>query len=95
MADTGKPEKKEGATANEHINLKVVGSDKSEVFFKIKRATPLKKLMDAYLDRQGKAPGSVRFLYDGNRVLPENTPEQLDMDDGDCIDVWVEQLGGQ
>ncbi|KAL1936432.1 hypothetical protein VTP01DRAFT_566 [Rhizomucor pusillus] len=81
-------------TASEHINLKVVGSDHNEVFFKIKRSTPLKKLMDAYCERQGKAPGSVRFLYDGNRVAATDTPAQLDMDDGDSIDVMVEQIGG-
>ncbi|KAI9481320.1 MAG: ubiquitin-related domain-containing protein [Benjaminiella poitrasii] len=86
-----KVEKKEGV---EHINIKVVGSDSNEVFFKIKRTTQLRKLMDAYCERQGKQPGSVRFLYDGTRVLPNNTPHELDMDDGDCIDVMVEQIGG-
>ncbi|CAO3652249.1 unnamed protein product [Cunninghamella blakesleeana] len=59
MSDTaGKVEKKENASS-EHINLKVVGSDNNEVFFKIKRSTPLRKLMDAYCDRQGKSAGSV------------------------------------
>ncbi|ORZ00434.1 ubiquitin-related domain-containing protein [Syncephalastrum racemosum] len=87
-------ETKETPTATEHINIKVVGSDQNEVFFKIKRTTPLRKLMDAYCERQGKAAGSVRFLYDGNRVMPQNTPQELDMDDGDSIDVMVEQIGG-
>ncbi|KAI8378050.1 ubiquitin-related domain-containing protein [Radiomyces spectabilis] len=95
MADTdSKIEKKEPTTSTEHINLKVVGSDNNEVFFKIKRTTQLKKLMDAYCDRQGKSPNSVRFLYDGNRVLPTHTPNELDMEDGDTIDVMVEQIGG-
>ncbi|CAO3654244.1 unnamed protein product [Mucor hiemalis] len=90
-----KVEKKEAPPgAVEHINLKVVGSDCNEVFFKIKRSTQLRKLMEAYCERQGKQPGSVRFLYDGTRVLPQDTPNELDMDDGDCIDVMVEQIGG-
>ncbi|EIE76644.1 hypothetical protein G6F46_003770 [Rhizopus delemar] len=89
-----KQEKKNNTTSSEHINLKVVGSDKNEVFFKIKRTTQLRKLMDAYCERQGKAPGSVRFLYDGTRVQNHNTPNELDMDDGDSIDVMVEQIGG-
>ncbi|CAO0789796.1 unnamed protein product [Mucor circinelloides] len=91
-AATEKVEKKEGPV--EHINLKVVGSDANEVFFKIKRSTQLRKLMDAYCERQGKQPGSVRFLYDGTRVMPGDTPNDLDMDDGDSIDVMVEQIGG-
>uniref|UniRef100_A0A3Q2CNK2 Small ubiquitin like modifier 2 n=1 Tax=Cyprinodon variegatus TaxID=28743 RepID=A0A3Q2CNK2_CYPVA len=40
---------------NEHINLKVAGQDGSVVQFKIKRHTPLSKLMKAYLGRS--------FLY--------------------------------
>jgi small ubiquitin-related modifier len=51
--------------------------DSNEVFFKIKRSTQLRKLMDAYCERQGKSSGSVRFLYDGTRVLPHNTPNEV------------------
>ncbi|ORZ27135.1 ubiquitin-related domain-containing protein [Lobosporangium transversale] len=87
-------DKKTDVTSPEHINLKVVGQDQSEVFFKIKRSTALKKLMDAYCDRQGKALNSVRFLYDGERIQPTNTPNELEMEDGDSIDVMVEQVGG-
>lgn len=35
--------------------------------------------MDAYCERQGKAPGSVRFLYDGTRVQNHNTPNEVNM----------------
>ena len=37
-------------------------------------------------DRQGVDPGTMVFLYDGDRVQPEHTPEQLGMEDGDEID---------
>lgn len=37
---------------SEHINLKVAGQDGSVVQFKIKRHTPLAKLMKAYCERQ-------------------------------------------
>ncbi|RHZ72473.1 hypothetical protein Glove_242g127 [Diversispora epigaea] len=81
-------------TGNEHINLKVVGNDHNEMFFKIKRHTQLKKLMDAFCARQGKSLNSLRFLYDGERVRENQTPQELDMEDGDTIDVMVEQTGG-
>uniref|UniRef100_A0A4W5QVA2 Rad60/SUMO-like domain-containing protein n=1 Tax=Hucho hucho TaxID=62062 RepID=A0A4W5QVA2_9TELE len=46
---------KEGVkTENDHINLKVAGQDGSVVQFKIKRHTPLSKLMKAYCERQGQ-----------------------------------------
>lgn len=35
----------------EHINLKVLGQDNAVVQFKIKKHTPLRKLMNAYCDR--------------------------------------------
>lgn len=67
----GKPEE---AQATEHLNIKVTDNN-NEVFFKIKRSTALKKLMDAFCERQGKAPNSVRFLFDGTRVNGTDTPD--------------------
>ena len=36
----------------------------------------------------------VRFVYDGTRVQPDMTPDDLDMEDGDTIDAFLEQVGG-
>ncbi|KAI9227936.1 MAG: ubiquitin-related domain-containing protein [Piptocephalis tieghemiana] len=81
-------------TSSEYINLKVVDGNNNEVFFKIKRLTQLRKLMDAYCTRQGKDEKTVRFLYDGVRLKPDSTPEEMEMEDGDSIDVMVAQIGG-
>ena len=35
-----------------------------------------------------------RFHFDGQRVKPEDTPDGLGMQSGDCIDVMSEQEGG-
>ncbi len=118
-------EKKPGET----INLKVMTQDGNEIFFKCKLTTPLNKLMKAFCERQGVSMNTVRFLFDGNRINQEQTPQQacarprasaqparacarpharaiasasqrrpcrpqLDMEDGDVIDVMVEQQGG-
>lgn len=64
------------------------------VFFKCKMTTPLEKLMKAFCTRNGVAQTSVRFLFDGNRINANQTPQELDMEDGDVIDVMVEQQGG-
>ena len=66
---------------SEHINLKVKSQDGNEIFFKIKRSTQLKKLMDAYCSRQGISPSTVRFLFDGERLQENSTPEQLEMEE--------------
>ena len=87
MADEVKAE-------NEHINLKVMGQDSSEVHFKIKRTTPLRKLKQAYCERQGVPMNSLRFMFDGHRIGDDQTPKELDMDDDDVIEVFQEQTGG-
>jgi small ubiquitin-related modifier len=53
MADTtapadGAPAGDAAATKDQHINIKVKAQDGTEIYFKIKRSTQLKKLMDAY-----------------------------------------------
>ncbi|KAF2188107.1 ubiquitin-like protein [Zopfia rhizophila CBS 207.26] len=95
MSDNGSPnvQKPEEAQQSEHLNIKVTDNN-NEVFFKIKRTTQLKKLMDAFCDRQGKNIASVRFLFDGQRVQPTDNPETLDMQDGDTLEVHQEQIGG-
>ena len=66
----------------------------SETFFKCKANTALSRLMNAYCQRQGVSLQAVRFLFDGSRVNSTQTPESLEMEDGDVIDVMVEQQGG-
>lgn len=61
---------------SEHLNIKVTDNN-NEVFFKIKRTTQLKKLMDAFCERQGKDIRSCRFLFDGTRVNPTDNPESV------------------
>jgi small ubiquitin-related modifier len=82
----------EGSSSS--IQLKVKNAEGKEVLFKLKMTTPLRKLMDAYCQREGLPVDGVRFLYDGERVNRDQTPEELDMQDGDEIDALVEQTGG-
>jgi small ubiquitin-related modifier len=79
---------------SEHINLKVTGQDGSVVHFKIKKNTQLRKLMNAYCDRTGVKASAMRFRFDGQPVGETDTPVQLDMEDGDVIDVFQQQTGG-
>jgi hypothetical protein len=76
MGDAGeeKPEVKEGG---EHINVKVKAQDGNEIFFKIKKSTPFRKLMDAYCKRQGTDENGILFLVDGKRLRPEQTPDHF------------------
>ena len=95
MSTPGQEEdKKPGGDQSGHINLKVKGQDGNEVFFRIKRSTQLKKLMNAYCDRQSVDFNSIAFLFDGRRLRAEQTPDELEMEDGDEIDAMLHQTGG-
>lgn len=69
------PEKK--PDASEAINLKVVTQDGNEIYFKCKMTTALNKLMNAFCQRQGVTMQSVRFLFDGARINPNQTPKEV------------------
>merc|ERR1712200_142099 len=87
MSDAGKGE-------DDHINLRVTGQDGSVVQFKIKRHTPLRKLMQAYCDKQGQSMSNIRFRFDGQAINETDTPNKLEMEDEDTIDVFTQQTGG-
>eukprot|EP00439_Symbiodinium_sp_Y106_P064948 s1078_g10.t1 len=85
----------EAADAPQHIQLKVKDQQGSEVQFKIKKTTPLRKLMDAYCSRLGLQASQVRFMVDGERIAADDTAEKLGLEDEDLIDVAMEQTGGR
>ncbi|RIA89031.1 small ubiquitin-related modifier-like protein [Glomus cerebriforme] len=76
------------------ISLRVVGNDHIEMTFRVKKTKPLQKLMEVFSERNGLTMRTLKFLYDGDRIKNDDTPESLEMEDGDAIDVMVEQTGG-
>ena len=54
----------------------------------------MQKLMTAYANRQGVQLRAIRFLFDGERIKETDTPKDIGLEDGDSIDVVMEQVGG-
>lgn len=50
--------------------------------------------MGAYANRQGVQLRAIRFLFDGERIREDQTPQDIGLEDGDSIDVVMEQVGG-
>ena len=71
------------------LNIKVVTHDGIEIYFKMRNTVPLKALMNAVCKRQCVSLSKLRFLFEGNRIHETQTPAQLDMEDGDVIDVYL------
>ncbi|KAG7669309.1 hypothetical protein Ndes2526B_g05613 [Nannochloris sp. 'desiccata'] len=76
------------------ISLKVKDQAGGEVVFKIKATTKFGRVLDAYCQKKAWDVAQVRFVFDGERVKPEQTPQEIGLEDGDCIDAILEQLGG-
>lgn len=82
------------APGEEQINLRVCDQSGTEIFFKLKATTMFQKLFDAYAQRQGLNPASIRFLVDGSRIKGTDTPKSREMEDNDIIDCLTMQTGG-
>ena len=65
-----------------------------EMFIVVPQDSFMKVIMQAFADRKGVSLEVLRFTIDGTRVNAEDTPEMLEMEDGDQIDVHLLQRGG-
>ncbi|XP_043965279.1 small ubiquitin-related modifier 1 isoform X1 [Gambusia affinis] len=80
MSDTEtKPSSQDGGDKKdgEYIKLKVIGQDSSEIHFKVKMTTHLKKLKESYSQRQGVPASTLRFLFEGQRIADNQTPKEV------------------
>ncbi|KAI7653999.1 hypothetical protein KC319_g10373 [Hortaea werneckii] len=78
----------------DQLTLKFRDMNDYSIDFKLKPSTKLVKAMNAFSARLQKDTKELRFLSEGRRVLPDQTPSDLDLEDGDEIDVHMEQIGG-
>ena len=54
----------------------------------------MSKVFETYASRKGVSTNAMRFLLDGERVMPDSTPKMLELEDQDQIDCMLEQTGG-
>ena len=87
-----KTEKEESDNAT-YIKVKVVGPEE-EVVFKVKTTLEMEKIFQMYCDKRGVKLGTFRFCINGIRILNNQTPKSLNMEDGDEIDAFLPQSGG-
>ena len=77
-----------------------MSQDGQRLFFVAHRAhTRLDDIITQLVDHLQVSPLSVRFLFDGDRLATRDFnnqflhPDNFQMEDGDVIDVFVEQQG--
>lgn len=84
----GEQEKK---SDSDIITVRLQGKDKgSAQEYSLHKEAPLGSVLSQYLSHLGIASRrKVCFLFDGVKVTNSHTPSQLDMEDGDVIEVWA------
>lgn len=61
----------------QQVEILVVDMHQNEIHFKIKATTRLGKVTNAFIERQNAAPSSLRFFFEGKRIVDDDTPESV------------------
>jgi hypothetical protein len=64
-----------------------------QMIYKIRMTTKMGRVFDTFAAHKGVAVDSLRFLLDGDRIQPTETPRTLELVDQVQIDVHLEQGG--
>ena len=94
MADEEDKKPSKEAGGENSLNIRIRDQTGEETFFKVKKTTKLDKVFNAYSQRKGVNATSLRFLFDGQRVRGDQKPEDINMEDGDRVDVMLDPMLG-
>lgn len=84
---TGEPEKE--VNPEDLIRLKLVAASGKGEKFRISKYEPLAKLFDKYCSKHNLDPKTVKFVLDGEALSGKDSPEMLELEDDDSIDVQI------
>lgn len=57
----------------------------------IRAEDPMSVLMEKYAAKTNCDLNSLTFKFDGDLLQPDDTPTSLDLEGGECIDVYIKQ----
>uniref|UniRef100_W5K790 NFATC2-interacting protein n=1 Tax=Astyanax mexicanus TaxID=7994 RepID=W5K790_ASTMX len=83
-------DKEEENSIRDLITVRLQGKEKgSAQEYSLHKDDPLGSILTQYTSGlSAAAKRKVKFLFDGSKVTPNQTPSQLDMENGDVIEVW-------
>ncbi|XP_072871000.1 small ubiquitin-related modifier 1-like [Chlorocebus sabaeus] len=73
-----------------YIKLKAIRQDSSEIHFKEKMTTHLKKLKELYCQRQSVPMNLLGFLFESQRSADNHISKELGMEEEDMIEAYQE-----
>lgn len=57
------------------MSIRFADTNNNELVFKLRSTTKLKKAMDTYAQHKGLQRHTLRFIFEGDRILDDHTPE--------------------
>ena len=82
------------STNTERITITIKDQVSASLTLRVKKNTPFRKILDAYARQAERQAWQCRMYLDGLRLGLEECPESVEMEEGDMVDVFVEQTGG-
>jgi hypothetical protein len=79
--------------ANQVLTIRIRDQTGEETYFKVKPQTRMDKVFNAFATKKDFNCNSLKFMIDGERMQDWDTPQSLGLEDGDQIDVMLEQRG--
>ncbi|OHT07166.1 Small ubiquitin-related modifier 2 [Tritrichomonas foetus] len=76
------------------VNLTIKDPQGEEIYFKVKRSAKMRRLFSAFCKRSNIDATTIRFFYQGERIEDDQTPDDLNLQDGDKIDAFIRQTAG-
>ncbi|KAJ9618253.1 hypothetical protein H2203_009169 [Taxawa tesnikishii (nom. ined.)] len=76
---------------DKRMTIYVKDQSGTQIEFRIKSTTKFEKVFMAFEKAQGRQ--GLRFHFDGERVNADQTPGDVEMEDGDILEAFAEQLG--
>ena len=73
------------------IELKVQSLGKRPQSITLKMGERFEVLMSSYASKMGTEVGKIRFQFDGELLNPFDTPQDLDLEGGECIDAHLQE----
>ena len=94
-AEAKRPKTSTGASsADDNLVTFIIRNQAEEdTYFRIKRSTRMEKVFETYARRVGIDLNKLCFILDGERYQGDATPRTLELEDGEVINVWLEQRG--
>ena len=77
------------------LHITVSSQNYEDVVFKVKPTTKFEKIIEKYCERFNITnKNAILFLFDGEKLSKDSTPEDTRLEEGDVVEAVQEQVGG-